>query len=68
MTAIALNRHPEVLGAAFLRRASKDARPGPSPFEALPSKGRGAHLRVTVHRDLSEAIKHRDRKKAEDGE
>jgi hypothetical protein len=28
-------RHPEVLGALFVRRASKDERPRPSPFAPL---------------------------------
>jgi hypothetical protein len=39
-----ITRHPEVLGAPFVRRASKGARPGPSSFEGLATLG---HLRVT---------------------
>jgi hypothetical protein len=37
-------RHPE----ARAKRASKDDRPGPSPFEARPAKDPGEHVRVTV--------------------
>ena len=51
MMAITLNRHPELLGAPFVRRASKDARPGPSPFEATPAQEPGSRLRVTVQRN-----------------
>jgi len=53
-----LNRHPEVPAhpisdlseIGHFARASKDDRPGPSPFEALASLG---HLRVT---DISHCV------------